>query len=401
MSERKGPVIFSDIERYAGLKKALRASGPEVIDEVKNSDIKGRGGAGFPVGLKWQFTAAEKAEKKFVVCNADEGEPGTFKDKVLLEEFPHLIFEGMAISGFAIGAKAGFLYLRGEYKELLPLLEKELARMRGDGALGEDIMGKKGFAFEIEIRMGSGAYVCGEETALIESMEGHRGEPRNRPPFPANTGFLGYPTVVNNVETMSNIPHILAKGAEWFKKIGTEKSSGSKLLSISGDCKNPGVYEVPFGTSIREVLKIAGASDVKAVQVGGASGISVPKKEFKRKIAFEDIPTGGSVIIFNRKRNMLEVISNFMMFFEEESCGQCTPCREGIPVLAEGTRMLRRGECTEDYLKDLLSLSETMQLASKCGLGQSVPNAFLSVINNFKNEYKLSKKLKKEKVFNA
>ena len=401
MSKRQGPVIFSEIEPYAGLKKALELGKSGVMDRVKDSAIKGRGGAGFPTALKWSFAAAEKADKRFVVCNADEGEPGTFKDKVLLTEYARLVFEGMVIAGFAIGAEAGFLYLRGEYRSFVPALEKALSAMRKKGALGENVMGKKGFNFGIEIRLGAGAYVCGEETGLIESLEGNRGEPRNRPPFPVNTGFEGDPTIVNNVETLAAIPHIMAKGAGWFKKIGTESSTGSKLLSVSGDCKKPGVYEVPFGISIKDVLKIVGATGTKAVQVGGASGVCVPKKEFTRKIAFEDIPTGGAIIVFSAKRNMIDVEENFLNFFAEESCGQCTPCREGIPVLLEGVRMIKKGECTKGYLDDLLSLSETMQCASKCGLGQAASSAFVSIIDGFKGDYKLSKKSKKEKVFNG
>ncbi|RKY40334.1 MAG: dehydrogenase [Candidatus Makaraimicrobium thalassicum] len=402
MPRRQGPVIFSGIERYAAFKKALEMDRSAVLGEVKDSNIRGRGGAGFPVGLKWGLAASVQAEKRFVVCNADEGEPGTFKDKLLLTEYPALVFEGMAIAGFAIGANKGFLYLRGEYRGLIPVLEKELSEIRKEGAFSKkDITGKKAFDFDIEIRLGSGAYVCGEETALIESLEGNRGEPRNRPPFPVNTGFLGYPTIVNNVETFAAVPHIILKGAGWFKSIGTEISSGSKLISVSGDCEKPGVYEVPFGITLREILKMTGAGDTKAVQVGGASGTCVPKREFSRKIAFEDLSTGGSVIIFSRKRNMLEAAENFLRFFEEESCGQCTPCREGVPVLLEGVEKLRKGECSGKYLDDLLSLAETMQCASKCGLGQSAPNAFVSIVEKFKNEYKLSKKRGKERVFNG
>ncbi len=401
MPMRQGPVIFSEIEPYAGIKKAIEMGSGAVLDEVKDSNLKGRGGAGFPTGLKWSFAVIAEAERKFVVCNADEGEPGTFKDKVLLEEYPGLIFEGMAIAGFAVGADCGFLYLRGEYRSMVPMLEKKLSEMRTGGALGKKIMGADGFDFDIEIRLGSGAYVCGEETALIESLEGNRGEPRNRPPFPVNTGFLGYPTAVNNVETMTAVPHIIAKGPGWFKTFGTEGSSGSKLLSVSGDCEKPGVYEVPFGITVKEILKMTGAAGARAVQVGGASGCCVPKKEFGRKISFEDLSTGGSVMIFGRERNMLDAAENFLRFFDEESCGQCTPCREGVPVLLEGVRTLKRGECTKGYLDDLLSLAESMQCASKCGLGQSAPNALVSIINGFKGDYKLSKKIKEERAFHG
>ncbi|MDD3089370.1 MAG: NADH-ubiquinone oxidoreductase-F iron-sulfur binding region domain-containing protein, partial [Candidatus Omnitrophica bacterium] len=365
------------------------------------SSMKGRGGAGFPTGVKWNLAATAHTDRKYVVCNADEGEPGTFKDRVLLTEYPRLVFEGMAIAAFAIGAKSGFLYLRGEYASMKPRLENILEEMRRDKSLGKNIMDKPGFDFDVEIRLGAGAYVCGEETALIESLEGNRGEPRNRPPFPVNTGFEGYPTIVNNVETFVTVPHIVSKGADWFKSIGTEKSSGSKLISISGDCKRPGVYEVPFGTSIRDILKLAGGDGAKAAQIGGASGVCVARNEFGRKIAFEDFPTGGSVIVFSGKRKMLDAAENFLEFFAEEHCGQCAPCREGVPVLLEGLRMIKKGTCTKDYLDDLKDLSETMQSSSKCGLGQSSPNAFLSIVEKFKGEYRLSKTTTKEKVFNG
>ncbi len=389
--KRQGPVIFSEIEPYAGLKAALAKGRSEVISVIRDSNIRGRGGAGFPTGMKWNLAATAQDETKYVVCNADEGEPGTFKDRVLLTERPELMFEGMVIGGYAIGADQGLIYLRGEYKSMKPALEKVLATMRKDGALGRDVLGTKGFDFDIEIRLGSGAYVCGEETALIESMEGQRGEPRNRPPFPVNTGFNGCPTIVNNIETFCAVPHIVSKGAKWFKSFGTEKSAGTKLLSVSGDCKKPGVFEVPFGTSISTVLKMADAKEAQAVQVGGASGLCIPKKDFSRKIAFEDVPTGGSFIIFGPKRKMLDVAMNFLEFFEEESCGQCTPCREGVPVLIEGLDKIRKGQGTTGEMENLLSLCETMRDASKCGLGQSVPNAFESILGHFKKEYKLAK----------
>jgi len=399
--DRNGPVIFSPIEPWTGLNQALKLGRSELLDVVRDSNLRGRGGAGFPTGVKWNLAAVANDEEKYIVCNADEGEPGTFKDRVLLSELSRLFLEGMIISAFAIGAKKGFLYLRGEYKAFLPGLNKELADLRKTNYLGKSILGKKGFDFDIEIRLGSGAYVCGEETALIESLEGNRGEPRNRPPFPVNTGFNGHPTVVNNVETFAAVVHVVAKGADWFKKIGTEKSAGSKLLSISGDCTKPGVYEVVYGISINDVLKMVGAKNTKAVQVGGASGTCLAKKDFKRKIGFEDLSTGGSIIIFNSKRKMLDVADNFLRFFEEESCGQCTPCREGIPVLIDAVDLIKSSKCDKAYLEDILSLAETMQLASKCGLGQSAPNALVAILENFKDEYKLSKKPREEKLFNV
>lgn len=401
MTKRTGPVIFSAIEPFEALRKALSLNRGDVIEEIRNSNLKGRGGAGFPTGVKWNLAASASADQKYVICNADEGEPGTFKDRVLLTEYIDLVIEGMIIGAYAVGADKGYLYLRGEYVAMLPDLNRKLKDYEKRNILGENILGKKDFDFNIDIRLGSGAYVCGEETALIESMEGNRGEPRNRPPFPVNTGFFGKPTIVNNVETFAAVTHIVLKGADWFKSIGTEKSSGSKLLSVSGDCRKPGVYEVPFGTSVKQILKLVDAPNAKAVQIGGASGICIPKSQFSRKLGYEDIPTGGSIIVFNSKRKMLDVVDNFLHFFEEESCGQCTPCREGIPILIDGVKQLKEGQCTKRYLKDLLSLSETMQLASKCGLGQSAPNAFVSIIENFKTEYSLANKAKKEMSFSG
>jgi [NiFe] hydrogenase diaphorase moiety large subunit len=384
-TERTGPVLFSAYKRGEGIRKAIKQKREDILFEIKDSGLKGRGGAGFPTSTKWMLTAAAKAEKKFIVCNADEGEPGTFKDRVLLMEYPQLVFEGMVIGGYTVGAKVGIVYLRAEYEYMLEQLENYLSNMREDNLLGEGILGTD-FSFDISIRLGSGAYVCGEETALIESLEGNRGEPRNRPPFPVNTGYMGYPTSVNNVETLAAVPHIITKGGSWFKNHGTDKSTGSKLFSVSGDCGKPGVYELPWGISINELLELVGATNTKAVQVGGASGTCIPKSQFDRKFGYEDIPTGGSVIIFNESRNMLHVLKNFMEFFVEESCGQCTPCRIGNVKLLEGINMIERGDFTFKYINTLKELGKTMQVASKCGLGQSSPNAFISILENFKDE---------------
>ncbi len=380
-----GTVLFNKENHGDGLKKALELKPQEIIMEIRESGLKGRGGAGFPTGTKWMLAAAAISEKKFVICNADEGEPGTFKDRVLLDEYTRLVFEGMIIAGYAIGASKGYVYLRGEYRYLLNKLKSEIDKMYSENQLGNNILGSN-FHFDIEIRLGSGAYVCGEESALIESLEGHRGEPRNRPPYPVNTGFMGYPTIVNNVETFAAVPVIIFKGAEWFEKIGTDRSKGTKLISVSGDCEKPGVYEVPFGTTINEMLEMVAAKDTKAVQIGGASGICVPKSEFGRNISFEDVSTGGSIIIFNKDRDMLQVLKNFMEFFVEESCGQCTPCRIGNIKLLEGVQMIERGECSMSYLKELIELGKTMQIASKCGLGQSSPNPFIAIMTHFENE---------------
>lgn len=385
-TKREGEIIFSEYKRGGGIIKAVSMGRDDILFELKNSKLKGRGGAGFPTSTKWMLTAASISDEKYIVCNADEGEPGTFKDRVLLSEYPELVFDGMVIGGYTIGAKTGIVYLRGEYEYLQKSLEDYLEGMRNDNLLGKDILGKEGFDFDIKIFLGSGAYVCGEETALIESLEGHRGESRNRPPYPVNTGFKGKPTSVNNVETLATIPHIILKGSKWFNDVGTDKSTGSKLFSVSGDCERPGVYELPWGTTINELLNLVGAENTKAVQVGGASGFCYPESEFSRQLAYEDASTGGSVIVFNESRNMLRVLKNFMEFFVEESCGQCTPCRQGNTKLLEGIEQIEKGEHTFSYINKLMDLGRTMQVSSKCGLGQSSPNSFISIIENFKEE---------------
>ncbi len=383
---RTGSLTFSSVAPGSGLQVALAKEAAEVLADVGRSGLRGRGGAGFPTSLKWKLAAETPGEKKYVVCNADEGEPGTFKDRVILTDFADLVFEGMTVGARIIGARRGIMYLRSEYTYLRPHLEAVLARRREMNLLGKDISGCKGFDFDIEIFMGSGAYVCGEETALIESLEGHRGEPRNRPPFPIDTGYLGQPTIVNNVETFAWVVCILARGPEWFKSHGTDKSSGLKLFSVSGDCELPGVYEFPMGITIAKLLEEVKGEGAKAVQVGGASGQCIPASQFDRVLAFEDVPTGGSVIVFGPQRDMLDVVENFLEFFVDESCGQCTPCREGVPKLLEGVELLKQGKCSMAYLKELCGLGETLQLASKCGLGQSAPNALLSVVANFQDE---------------
>ena len=384
--KRSGPVIFSEYKRGDAIKKAVSILREDILFELRDSKLKGRGGAGFPVSTKWMLTSAAKADEKFLVCNADEGEPGTFKDRVLLMEYPELVFDGMVVGGYTLGAHQGIVYLRGEYEYMLKSLQDYLEEMMKDNLLGKNILGKEGFNFDICIVLGSGAYVCGEETALIESLEGHRGEPRNRPPYPINTGFLGRPTSVNNVETLAAVSHIVVKGGSWFAKFGTAKSTGSKLFSVSGDCDKPGVYELPWGTKISELLELVEAKNTKAVQVGGASGFCIPKSQFEKKLAYEEISTGGSVMIFNESRDMLHVLKNFMDFFVDESCGQCTPCRIGNVKLLEGVELIEKGQYTFSHINKLKDLGRTMQLASKCGLGQSSPNPFISILENFNDE---------------
>lgn len=370
----------------AGLKRAILMTPEEVIAEITQSDIRGRGGAGFPTGAKWKVAADIDADIKYVICNADEGEPGTFKDRIILSHHADLVFEGMTIAAYAVGATNGIVYLRGEYTYIRALVEECLARRRTEGLLGNDILGRKGFNFEIKVRMGSGAYVCGEETALIESLEGYRGEPRNRPPYPVECGYHGKPTVVNNVETLASVSTIMDRGAKWFTGIGTERSKGFKLFSVSGDCTRPGVYELPWGVTVAQLLTLVGADDAKAVQVGGYSGYLVPPSEYNRRLAYEDLGMGGSVIVYGPNRDLLEVAENYLEFFIEESCGQCTPCRDGNVKLLEGVRALQKGRCSTRHLNDVISLGQSIQLASKCGLGQSSPKVLLAINQHFRDE---------------
>lgn len=379
-------LTFSTVTAGEGLSKALAMPRVDIIDMIRDSKLKGRGGAGFPTGIKWNFAAAEKRTPKYVICNADEGEPGTFKDRLILSEHADLVMEGTTIAARAIGASLGLIYLRAEYAYLRAHLESVVNERKEAGLLGPNIGGIEGFNFNIMVAMGAGAYICGEETALIESLEGFRGEPRNRPPFPVVSGFLNRPSVINNVETLAWVPCILAKGVGWFKSIGTDVSTGHKLFSVSGDCEKPGVYEFPFGITVAELLKEVGGSEAKAVQIGGASGRCVPKKDFERRLAFEDIPTGGSIIVIGPGRDMLNLAHNLMDFFVDESCGQCTPCRVGNAKLLEGVEMLEEGRCSDEYLDELKGLANTMQVASKCGLGQSSPVALLSILEHFGDE---------------
>ena len=381
-SLNRADVIFGaySTEKYKVLEKALKLSSEDIITEITDSGIRGRGGAGFPTGMKWKFAAMQKEEEKYVICNADEGEPGTFKDREILMKVPRKVFSGMAICAHAVGAKKGYVYLRGEYKFMLPDLYRELE-------IFDEHAKKFGSDFSIEIKLGSGAYVCGEETSLIESMEGKRGEPRNKPPFPVVEGFRNKPTVVNNVETFVSCNMIMRMGHKEYDKLGTQDSRGSKLFSISGDTPKPGVFELELGMKLSEFVAEFGDGDTKAVQVGGASGFCVPRKKFDETIiGFEGIPTGGSMMLFNSTRSMYNVLHNYLEFFVEESCGQCTPCRVGTQQLLKGVEAIKNNEKPEDYLDQLMKLTETMKLASKCGLGQSVANAFASIVENFTEE---------------
>jgi len=384
---KKGPVLFSEYTSGNALKKLATMTPEQIISEMKNSNIRGRGGAGFPTGMKWDFCSKNKGDK-YVLCNADEGEPGTFKDRVLLTELPHIIFEGMTIGGYAISAKQGILYLRSEYSYMKTHLEKTLDDLRKKNFLGKDIAGKKGFDFDIRIQFGAGAYVCGEESALIESAEGKRGEPRNRPPFPVEKGYLNQPTIINNVETLCSAVRIIEKGADWYKGFGTEKSTGTKVLSISGDCKFPGVYEIEWGMTIKQMLEMCGAENVQALQVAGPSGICISPKMFDRKIANEDLPTGGSMIVIGQNRNLLkDVVLNFMEFFVDESCGSCVPCRALTPVLRDKLVNIINGKGVKQDIDDMLKLAKTMKDLNRCGLGQTAANPIITTIENFREKY--------------
>jgi len=384
---RSGEVIFAEHTPGDALKKALAMTPAEVIRDVKTARLRGRGGAGFPTGMKWEFARAAEGDKRYVICNADEGEPGTFKDRVILTERADLMIEGMAIAGYAIGATAGILYLRAEYAYLRPWLESRLAAFRDRALLGKAVCGKEGFDFDIRIQMGAGAYICGEETALISSCEGLRGDPKTRPPFPAQKGYLDRPTVVNNVETFCCVARILEKGPGWFAQIGSPGSPGTKLLSVSGDCKSPGVYELPFGTKLSELLKLAGAPAAAAVQMGGPSGRMVGPKDFGRAICYDDLATGGAVMIFGGDRDVLAVAHKFMEFFIEENCGYCTPCRVGNVLLAEKLTDIIAGNGTPEDLDYLAQLGATVKITSRCGLGQTSPNPVLTTLENFRGAY--------------
>jgi [NiFe] hydrogenase diaphorase moiety large subunit len=382
-----GPVIFDDMAPGEAIRNALAMTPAEVIRDVKTARLRGRGGAGFPTGMKWDFTRSAGGERKVVVCNADEGEPGTFKDRVILTERADLLLEGMTVAGYAVGADTGILYLRGEYAYLRRFLEHVLDERRRAGLLGRRVGGRDGFDFDVRIQMGAGAYICGEETALISSCEGLRGDPKTRPPFPAQKGYCQRPTVVNNVETFCCAARILERGPGWFAQMGSKDSPGTKLLSISGDCLRPGVYEVPFGVRLDEVLKRCGAEDAAAVQVGGPSGQMVGPGDFGRAVCYDDLPTGGSIMVFSPRRDLLEIVEAFMDFFVEESCGYCAPCRVGTVLLKQRLGEIRAGRGTPadlDYLRDL---GETVRFASRCGLGQTAPNPILSSLRNFPGAY--------------
>ncbi len=375
---------------YTGLQQALAMQPGDVIAQVKASGLVGRGGAAFPTGIKWEGAAQATGSPKYIVCNADESEPGTFKDRVLLLDDPHSVIEGMLIAGYAIGASHGFIYIRGEYPYVVPALEGALAEARAAGYLGQNIL-DSGFAFDIDIRLGAGAYICGEETALFESLEGKRGFPRVKPPFPTTFGVFGKPTVINNVETLFNVPLILARGVEEYRRIGTEKSPGPKLFCVSGDVVQPGLYEVPFGVTLRELLDMAGGirggKGMRAVLFGGAAGAFATAKHLDVRLTFEDLraaglPLGsGVVMVFDETRDLRDVLKRLGRFFAHESCGKCYPCQMGTQRQKEILDRIADDRLLPGDLERLQDVGWTMTDASLCGLGQTAASAILSAIN--------------------
>ncbi len=384
---RSGPILDNRLAPGDAVRAGIQAGGAAIVDEIKQSGLRGRGGAGFPTGLKWEATRNATGTVKHVVCNADEGEPGTFKDRVLLTRQADLVFEGMTLCAHAIGAQRGYLYLRGEYRYLLEPLRQALQRRRDRNLLGRNILGVEGFDFDIDIHLGAGAYICGEESALIESLEGKRGVPRNRPPFPVTHGYMQQPTAVDNVETFCSAALAMQMGAEAFRAIGTAKSSGSKLISVSGDCPRPGIYEYPFGVSVREVLEDCGAVNTRAVQVSGPSGICVPAHEFDRRLGFEDLPTAGAFMVFDDSRDPFEIARNFVHFFAHESCGFCTPCRVGTSMLKTTMDKIAEGHGTQHDLREVENLDHVLQTTSHCGLGRTACNPVLHTLKHFRPAY--------------
>jgi [NiFe] hydrogenase diaphorase moiety large subunit len=384
---RKGLLLDNKLAPGDALRAGLALGSAGIVEAVKTSGLRGRGGAGFPTGSKWEATRNAAGAVKHVVCNADEGEPGTFKDRVLLTSYADLVFEGMTLAALAVGAQHGFLYVRGEYRYMLESLEAVLQRRREANLLGKNILGQAGFDFDIVIHLGAGAYICGEESALIESLEGKRGVPRNRPPFPVTHGYLQQPTALDNVETFCQAALAVQMGAEKYKAIGTAKSTGSKLISVSGDCPRPGIYEYPYGVSVREILEDCGAVNTHAVQISGPSGVCVGESEFNRKLGFEDLPTAGAFMVFDDSRDMFEVARNYVHFFAHESCGFCTPCRVGTAMLQQTMDKIADGHGTRHDLAEIENLDLVLQTTSHCGLGRTACNPVLHTLKRFRPAY--------------
>lgn len=382
---------------YQALYHALHdMKPPDVVQEISRSGLRGRGGAGFPTGLKWATVAKMPPGQKYVICNGDEGDPGAFMDRSVLESDPHRILEGMAIAGYAIGANQGFIYVRAEYPLAISRLQKAIQQAKKVGVLGSQIFNSN-FDFRVDIRVGAGAFVCGEETALIGSVEGGRGNPRPRPPYPAQSGLWECPTLINNVETFGNIAPIINKGADWFASIGTEKSKGTKIFSLTGKIRNNGLIEVPMGISLREIVEEMGGGVlngvVKAVQTGGPSGGCIPGTALDNSVDYESLAKLGSMmgsggmVVMDQSTSMVEISRFYMEFCKEETCGKCIPCRAGTVQMYEALTKVLNGEATQDDLDQLEQLCKMVKATSLCGLGQSAPNPILSTMNYFKDEY--------------
>jgi NADH:ubiquinone oxidoreductase subunit F (NADH-binding) len=386
------------VRGYQAAVKVLTEMTPnDVVNTVTKSGLRGRGGGGFPTGVKWNFALAQKNEEKYIVCNADEGDPGAFMDRSTIEGDPHTVIEGMIIGGYAIGARVGYVYIRAEYPLAIKRLELAIAAARQAGFLGTGIFGTT-WDFDIEIRLGAGAFVCGEETALIRSIEGERGMPRPRPPYPAASGLWGKPTVINNVETFANIPVVILDGPEWFSSIGTAKSKGTKVFALAGKVCNTGLVEVPMGTTLREVVYGVGGGirdgkKFKAVQTGGPAGGCLPESYLDTPVDYESLTAAGSMmgsggmIVIDEDSCMVDVARFFLDFTQDESCGKCTPCREGTKRMLEILQRITSGRGVEGDIEKLLRLGDTIKRTSLCGLGQASPNPVISTIKHFRGEY--------------
>ncbi|MEE4190609.1 MAG: NAD(P)H-dependent oxidoreductase subunit E [Halieaceae bacterium] len=385
---QSGPVFFDEsCSVRQVLERCLARHPEELILVATESGLRGRGGAGFSVGLKWRLCRESESRTRYVICNADEGEPGTFKDRVLLTRSPLQVFAGMIIAAYATGAQEGIVYLRAEYFYLKAYLEAQLQALRDDALLGHNILGR-GIDFDIRIQMGAGAYVCGDESALIESCEGKRGTPRLKPPFPVYEGYLGKPTAVCNVETFATVTRVMELGARWFEGLGTEDSAGTRLLSISGDCARPGIYEIEWGVTLNQVLALVGARNARAVQLSGPSGECVSvEQDGHRRFCYSDLSCNGSMMVFNHSRDLLGVVRDFMQFFVDESCGICTPCRSGNEDLLRKVDLFIEGKAQASDIEDLRSWGKMIQRTSRCGLGGTSPKPILTTLGKFPELY--------------
>lgn len=391
---------YIDNNGYKALKKAVKMQPSDIIDELKTSKLKGRGGAGFPMGIKMDAVKGAIGSPKYIICNADEGEPGNYKDRYLMENDPHQLIEGMIISAYTVGANVGYIYIRGEYKNAAKILGSALEQARENGFLGDNIL-NSGYNIEIEIHSGAGSYVCGEEFALLASLEGKSGRSDYKPPFPTTNGLFDKPTLLNNVETLSNIPYIILNGGEAFAKVGTESSKGTKLISLSGHIKNPGLYEVPFGVTLRDIIEnlgggVPGGKKIKMVQLAGASGPCIPDNMLDLKLDYKemadnDISFGsGAIIVMSEDVDILDILKRILEFFRYESCGKCTPCREGIIQAQILLDRFIEGTAAQKDLDLLEILLDTISISSLCGLGQAAPTAIITALKYFRSEFKIS-----------